>query len=85
LIVPVVRSFFGKVASLPDPALDLDLDLESDGLTEGEYADWYHIQQADTYGSNQSYLPLSPYQTPILARPPEVGHARLGCTHRGTQ
>jgi hypothetical protein len=75
LIVPVVRSLFDKVASLPDPALALDLEL--DGLTAGEIADLCHIQQADTHGSNQAYLPLNPYKMPILAKRPEVEHARL--------
>lgn len=75
LIVPVVRSLFDKVASLPDPALALDLEL--DGLTAGQIADLCHIQQADTHGSNQAYLPLNPYKMPVLAKRPEVEHARL--------
>lgn len=75
LIVPVVRSLFDKVALLPDPALALDLEL--DGLTAGEIADLCHIQQADTHGSNQAYLPLNPYKMPVLAKRPEVEHARL--------
>jgi hypothetical protein len=75
LIVPVVRSLFDKVASLPNPAMALDLEL--DGLTAGEIADLCHIQQADTHGSNQAYLPLNPYTMPVSAKRPEVEHARL--------
>jgi hypothetical protein len=84
LIVPVVRSLFDKVASLPDPAL-LALDLELDGLAEGEIADLSHIQQAHAHGSNQACLLLNLHQMAILAKTTQSGTRQTGCTHRGTQ